>query len=204
MTPRAALETTAVVLTGVLHFVFYHVLSARGLFIAITVLAWFSYFAIRVYRNPGNLRLYGLTRQGLQQSTRAAILVLMTGVAACFVVGVAQGSIRFVPHMAVLALLYPVWGLVQQVLVQAMVVRNLRGVLPPPVLVCLAAILFGLIHLPDLRLAIATALLGSALTVIFLRWQNVWPLGVCHGFLGVFFYFWVLERDPWMEIFNGG
>jgi hypothetical protein len=38
---------------------------------------------------------------------------------------------------------------------------------------------------------------------IFLRWRNVWPLGICHGWLGVLFYFWVLGRDPWLEILGG-
>jgi len=64
----------------------------------------------------------------------------------------------------------------------------------------MAGILFGLVHLPHVQLAVATAALGAVFTLIFVRWRNVWPLGVCHGWLGVFFYYWVLGRDPWLEI----
>src|SRR5262249_19674259 len=112
-------------------------------------------------------------------------------------------SIRISSHMWILALLYPVWGLVQQLLVQAMVVRNLTPVLSLPLVVAIAAVLFGLVHLPDMELALATALLGGIFTLIFTRWRNVWALGICHGLLGVFFYFWVLGRDPWLEIMGG-
>jgi len=40
----------------------------------------------------------------------------------------------------------------------------------------------------------------GAEAVMLVRWRSVWALGVCHGLLGVFFYYWVLGRDPWLEI----
>ena len=95
-------------------------------------------------------------------------------------------------------------GLLQQLLVQAMVVRNLGPVLPTPVVITIAAALFGVVHLPHVELAVSTALLGTVFTLIFTRWPNIWALGVCHGWLGVFFYFWVLGRDPWLEIVAAG
>lgn len=200
MTTRASLETAAVVLTAALHFVFYHLLSSRGPFIAATVVVWAAYFVVRIRGDAGALRDLGLSTRALRESGRATGLVFAIGVAVCLIGGLWRGQVRFVPHMLVLALLYPVWGMVQQLLVQAMVVRNLIRVLPLPVLVAVAAVLFGLVHLPELPLAIATALLGAAFTLIFVRWRNVWPLGVCHGLLGVLFYYWVLGRDPWLEI----
>jgi len=200
MTTRASLETAAVVLTAALHFVFYHVLSCRGPFIAATVVVWATYFVVRVRGDAGALRAYGLSTHALRESGRATGLVFAIGVAVCLIGGLWRGQVRFVPHMLVLALLYPVWGMVQQLLVQAMVVRNLIRALPLPVLVAVAAVLFGLVHLPELPLAVGTALLGAAFTLIFVRWRNVWPLGVCHGLLGVLFYYWVLGRDPWLEI----
>jgi membrane protease YdiL (CAAX protease family) len=105
--------------------------------------------------------------------------------------------------MLLLAVLYPAWGLVQQVLVQGMVVRNLEGALSPPAIAVAAGLLFGAVHLPHVALAAATALLGAVFTLIFLRSRNVWPLGLCHGWLGVLFYAWVLARDPWREIVGG-
>ncbi len=68
----------------------------------------------------------------------------------------------------------------------------------------LASVLFGAVHLPELRLVAATSLLGLVFTLIYLRWHNLWPLGVYHGWLGVFFCYWVLVRDPWRETLGAG
>src|SRR5262245_54446675 len=200
MKRRETLEIAAVILTAALHFLFYDFLPARGPFIVVTVLAWSAYFVIRVRRSPENLRSFGLSTQGLRQSAIAASVILVAGIGICLVIGLPRGTVRFVPQMLILALLYPIWGLVQQLLVQAMVVRNLTPVLSLPLVVAIAAVLFGLVHLPDTELALATAVLGGIFTMAYVRWRNVWALGVCHGLLGVFFYFWVLGRDPWLEI----
>jgi uncharacterized protein len=200
---RAALEIGSVILTATLHFVFYDLLLGRGLFIVATILAWSTYFVIRIRRHPETLRHFGLSVEGLRQSVAASSVILVVGIAICLAVGLTRGTVRLVPHMLILVLLYPLWGLVQQLLVQAMVVRNLVPVLSLPVVVAIAAILFGVVHLPHVELALATALLGGLFTVVFIRWRNVWALGVCHGLLGVFFYLWVLGRDPWLEIVAG-
>jgi hypothetical protein len=197
------LEVAAVFLTAILHFIFYEVLSGRGLFIVVTILAWSTYVVFRIRRDPEALREYGLSSHALGRSAAAASVVLFAGVAFCAMVGLSRGGVQFVPHMLILALLYPIWGLLQQVLVQAMVVRNLGPVASTPVVITIAAVLFGIVHLPHVVLAVSTAILGAVFTLIFTRWPNVWALGICHGWLGVFFYYWVLGRDPWLEIVGG-
>lgn len=52
-------------------------------------------------------------------------------------------------------------------------------------------------HLPSWKLAAGTFGLGLAYTPLYLHHRNLWPLGLYHGWLGVFYYFWVLERNPW-------
>jgi len=37
---------------------------------------------------------------------------------------------------------------------------------------------------------------------LYFRYRNLWPLGVLHGWLGAFFYLWVLGRDMWVENFG--
>ena len=197
------LEVAAVFVTAILHFIFYEVPSGRGPFIVVTTLAWSVYVAFRIRRDPEALREFGLSTHALGRSAAAASVVLVTGVAFCMMVGLSRGTVRFIPHMLILALLYPLWGLLQQLLVQAMVVRNLVPVLSTPVVITIAAVLFGIVHLPHVVLAVSTAILGAVFTLIFTRWANVWALGVCHGWLGVFFYYWVLGRDPWLEILAG-
>jgi hypothetical protein len=68
------------------------------------------------------------------------------------------------------------------------------------VLVC--ASLFGLVHLYEPPLAAATFVLELPTVWLYLRQRNIWPLGVLHGWLGTFFYLWVLDRDLWREAFG--
>jgi CAAX prenyl protease-like protein len=196
MSKRGWFEVAASVLTAGLHFVFIGPLNARGPFIVVTILAWSVYIFLRIRHSPENRRDFGLTTDGLRQSARTASWILAVGVTLSLIIGLWRGTVRWSPHMLVLAALYPLWGLVQQLLVQAMVVRNLLSVLSRPLVVVIAAVLFGLVHVPDVYLALATALMGGLFTVVFIRWRNVWALGVCHGLLGVVFYFWVLGTDP--------
>lgn len=197
---RAVLELGALALTVGLQFLFYDLLPGRGAFLVATVVGWGGYLAGRILRHPDTLRELGLARDGLAASTAAAAVILLVGTLVCLAIGSRRGSVTFTRNMLFTALLYPVWGLVQQVLVQGVAVRHLSRALPKAAVVAIAGVLFGLVHLPHLALAAATAVLGAVFTIVFLRHRNAWPLGVCHGLLGVVFYFWVLGRDPWWEM----
>jgi len=109
--------------------------------------------------------------------------------------------------MLVLLALYPIWGTFQQLLVQGVFVRTVissaSGLWPKVIATVVASLLFAAVHLPELKLAAATCLLGLVFTLIYLRWRNLWPLWLYHGWLGVFYYYWVLGRDPWAETFAG-
>jgi membrane protease YdiL (CAAX protease family) len=75
--------------------------------------------------------------------------------------------------MLPLLLLYPVWGLFQQLMVQGIVARPLalgiRPVVSRPIAVVLASLLFGAVHPPDITLLAATAIMGLAFTPLYLR-----------------------------------
>ena len=60
----------------------------------------------------------------------------------------------------------------------------------------------GVAHVPEWPLVAATFGLGLCLVPIYLRYRNLWALGVAHGWLGTFFYLWILGRDPWLEAFG--
>jgi hypothetical protein len=36
----------------------------------------------------------------------------------------------------------------------------------------------------------------------FLRYRNVLPLGLVHGWLGSLFNLWALNKDPWLRTFG--
>lgn len=67
-------------------------------------------------------------------------------------------------------------------------------------LILTGAILFGLIHMLDIKLTIATFILGLIYVPLYLRYKNILPLGLYHGWLGTFFYLWALGEAPWLEM----
>ena len=115
-----------------------------------------------------------------------------------------QNSLRLDGDVVPLFLLYPIWGVVQQLLVQGMVAANLSdapgGLGSPYAVTPIAAVLFGAVHVPNWKLTAATFAMGLAFTPLYLRHRNLWPLGLYHGWLGALFYVWVLDRNPWRDI----
>jgi hypothetical protein len=150
------------------------------------------------------LQQMGFRREGLAPAFAATSVLSVVALVAMGLIAFAHHTLVFRWPMLLLLGLYPVWGLMQQMLVQGILVRTVAamsaGPWPKVVATGLAALLFGAVHLPDMRLAAATCLLGAIFTLIYLRWRNLWPLGLYHGWLGVFFYYWVLRRDPWVEL----
>jgi len=161
---------------------------------------WFAYVVVRA-RTPGVLAGWGLQRAGGRACTRGAVVVLLCGLAAIAAIGATRGTFAIDGNLLPLLLLYPLWGIVQQLLVLGIVVANLERLgVARPVLVAAAAVGFAAVHVPDWPLCGATLLLGVACSLLFLRHRNLWPLGVLHGWLGACFYRWVLARDPWAEL----
>jgi hypothetical protein len=118
-----------------------------------------------------------------------------------------MGSFMFPIHTLALFLIYPIWGLIQQFLALGIVVTNLIR-LPalrrrPLAVVLGTALVFGLIHTYDWRLAAATFLLELTVIPIYLRFHNLWPIGILQGWLGALFYLWVLHEDLWAETLGG-
>jgi uncharacterized protein len=181
-----------------------YLFPARGLFILAAVAGWSFYIALRIRRDKRALREWGLSGDGLKATARIAAVLSIGAVVAMAVIGHNRGSLRFHPDMIPLILLYPLWGLTQQVLVQGMFVGNLVSSYPhqsrSASVVLGAGVLFGAVHLPDPELTAAATLMGVVFATVFVRHRNVWPLGLVHGALGVLFYFWVLQRDPWPEL----
>jgi len=100
-------------------------------------------------------------------------------------------------------ILYPLWGTIQQFLIIGLIARNMEDwegrKANSVTIVVVSSIVFSIVHFPSILLVAATALLAIAYTIIYLRYRNLWILGLFHGWLGCFFYFFVLGRDPWLE-----
>ena len=192
-------ELGAVVLTGLLHVVFQGP-ESKGAFIALASVSWVSYIGWRVRQAPGLWRHWGFRSDNLKASFFIPSIAFVLSMGGMAVWGWFSGHDLWNEHLIPLCLLYPIWGVLQQFLVQALGVLNIQKLFPNVgvrSVVLLGACLFSLVHYPQGWLMLATWVLGLVFIPCYLRHRNLWPLGLYHGWLGTFFYLWVLGQDPW-------
>jgi uncharacterized protein len=198
---RARAELAALLATGGLFLVFENLLGAKLPFLAVSIAGWGAYVVGRLRGTPGQADAWGLGRAGFLEAARGAAVLLAAGLGGLLVYRLLLGWRPLPPGAPLVFLLYPLWALVQQFAAQGLVAGNLdRLGIPRAGVIALAAALFGLAHLPDLPLVLLCAAAGAAWTALYLRTRNLWPLAVCHAWLGTLAYYWVLERNPWMEL----
>lgn len=147
----------------------------------------------------------GLSTDNLRQAFLWPSVVLVVSGLAMAWYGVATGRVSWQGHILFLLLLYPLCGIFQQFLVQALGVENLMKLFPRQGWLLAmpgGVMLFSVVHYPNGLLMLATGLLACFFIPLYLHNRNLWPLGLYHGWLGTFFYFWVLNRDPWISLFG--
>jgi hypothetical protein len=81
---------------------------------------------------------------------------------------------------------YLIWAVMQQFLLQIYFLLRLMRLLPGKAApVVAAAGLFSLAHLPNPVLTPVTLVWGIAACILFLRYRNIYTLGLAHGILGL-------------------
>lgn len=192
---RAKAELGAVVLTGVGHLVAAEA-GVTGAYLPAVVVGWGGYVGYRTATEPGYLRELGFSGEKLGRAARDVGFLSAGAVVVMAAYGATRGSLRVDQELGVLLLLYPAWGLTQQMLVQGYVTRHLDAAgLSLLAVTPISAVAFGSVHVPNWPLAGATTVMGGTFAPLYLRDRNLWPLGVAHGVLGGLFYTWVLECD---------
>jgi len=198
---RAVLEIAAVIATGGIYLVFENILHLKLEFLVVCLVGWGTYAALRMARDPAARRDWGLRLDTLAPSAMACGIFYFVVAGAILGWRVWKGWIPIPPSTALLFVVYPVWGLCQQFVVQALIAGNLdRLGAPRAAIIPIAAILFGLAHAPDVPLMALCAGAGLVWTSIFLRFPNLLPISLTHAWLGSLAYLMILERNPWAEM----
>jgi len=83
------------------------------------------------------------------------------------------------------ALLYVVWALMQQFILQSFFYVRLESLLGSRRAVAAAALLFALAHIPSPVLTAASFAGGLFFCEMFRRYRNIFPLGLAHALLGL-------------------
>ena len=202
------LEIAAVLLTGAGKFIFIDGLAAKLPFIVGATLGWGAYVYWRHRRQPGILAYWGFRTDNFRKSFLQLLPLVTAAVLLFATVGYATDKWILSWHLLPVLLLYPLWGVIQQFLVVGLVAGNLHDYegrrLHPAAVTGSTAVLFSAVHWPARLLVAGTFVLALVYVTLYLRRRNLWALGLYHGWLGGFFYFFVLGRDPWREVFVAG
>lgn len=153
--------------------------------------------ALHLRRGEG-LAYLGFGRANLWRSF-AAVTPLLLGIGAiALALGLRYGSVRPITpgKLAVFVAYYCLWGLVQQYALNGFFVNRFaaaaaargRGVRAVPLV---AAASFALVHVPNWFLVLVTVVAGWICASLYLRYRNLYPLGIAHGLLGTVLYFTV-------------
>ena len=203
---RRVLEILAVVLTAIGKFIFMDYLNWRFLFVTIAMISWITYIIYRGKKQPAILKYWGFKTDNFKSVLKRVLPLGLLAVISFTGVGFYHNTINITWHIMPILILYPLWGTIQQFLLIALTAGNLQDLkgqkLDKGVIIFLSALLFGFIHYPYTWLMIATFFLAIFYGWIYLKERNIYVLGLFHGWLGGIFYYTILERDPFLEMFG--
>ena len=198
---RRFYEIGAVLGTAVAKWVMVDWLALRPYFIVLAVSFWIFFIVSTVRKRENKLTYLGLGKDGIKPTT-----LICLGVGLPFAIGFGiyasqSGTLLWQAPLIPVLLLYPIWGMIQQLITMNFVAGNLSALrVKNHWNILLTGLAFAFVHLPDVQLTLATLALGLFYGWLFLRHRNIWPLGILHGWLGALFYYWAMGIDPWAEI----
>jgi membrane protease YdiL (CAAX protease family) len=192
---RGLWEAATVIATSAANFLAETVWHAKGPVVAAAAAGWLIYLLGRVRREPDLWRDWGFRTDNLGASLREASLAGAAALALIVPFAFWRGHFPPPPSFWAVAALYPLWGLAQQFLLNALLARNLRPFLGDRAVVLTAAAFFSLAHAPDWPLMGLTFAIGLPWVWLYLRRPNLWVLGLWHGLLGAAAWYGVLGRD---------
>lgn len=165
------------------------------------VAAWSIWLIIKFRRTPGLAARVGFRRGGFWPAMRDGGLFALLAAVPLILFGVHASRFPLPGTFWLLFCIYPLWGLAQQFALQTLITRNLRRWIQTPWQRVLAVtLLFSAAHFPNYWLMALTACAGVAFTWIYERHENLWAVGLIHGWLGAAAYYLVLGHDAGRDL----
>ncbi len=202
---RRIFEIGVVIATGIGKFIFMDLLELRLTYIIIACLFWMSYIFYRSKQNKGILKYWGLSSRYFTASFLGILPFALVLIGLFVIVGIQRDTNILDWSIIPILLLYPLWGIIQQFVIVGLIARNLKDLkkikVPYLFIILFTALIFSIVHYPSALLMAGTFLLAIAYTKLYLSGRNLIVLGIYHGWLGAFFYYTILERNSWQEVF---
>lgn len=180
-------------------------LGMRAFYIAGICLFWCWYVYYRYTKDKSIIQYWGFKTENLGKSLQMLLPFLLTGIFFMGMVAWRKQISLWNPHMLPVMVLYPLWGTVQQFMLTGIVAETLGHTKPllgrKWSVIVLTSCLFGMIHYPQAVLMVFTFFMEILFLLVFLRWRNIWAIGIAHGLLATFLLYYVMNRDLWIELF---
>jgi uncharacterized protein len=203
---RQWLEIGAVILTGLMKYVFMDWLELRIFYIGVACLFWTIYIYKSYQDNKLILQHWGFRKDYFKNVFLFLMPFALVIIAAILWYGISIKKITLNWHLIPVFVFYPLWGIIQQFLIMALVAGNLQSLsavkLRKYQIILLISVLFALVHYPSLPLMLFVFLMEFLFTSAYFRWRNLWPLGLYHGWVASLLLFFVLGRDLWNELWK--
>jgi uncharacterized protein len=195
-----------VVSTGILKYVFMDWLNLRTVYIGAACIFWSVYIYKRYKRNNRILQLWGFRKKFFTRTFLFITPFAMLLTAAIIWYGISQRAFFLNWHIIPIFIFYPVWGIIQQFLMLALIAGNLQAIsyirLNTFQIIVLTSGFFSLVHYPSLPLMVFTLIMELIFLIAYFKWRNLWPLGIYHGVVASLLLFFVLGRDLWNELWT--
>lgn len=202
MTKRQAIIDVTIVLGVCATYVVLEALHVpkRWSFLAMGV-ALLAYAVYLARRRTDSWRDLGFRTDNLRAGLLPTLAFTLVGAAALISVGLWKGRTGWGPEALLLAGLYPVWALAQQLAFQGILHRRLMLLIKPGLLqVLTTAIAFASVHFGNRILSVLTFTAGLAWSALYRRWPNLWLLAASHSVLAALAYPLVLADAPLSRI----
>lgn len=198
-------EILAVILTSIGKFIFMDFLNWRLQFVIFTILVWSVYVVYRTKQEKQILNYWGFRWDNFKSAIKLMLPFGLFSIVLFLAVGYYRETINLTWHIFPILLIYPIWGCVQQFIVIGLIAGNLNGLkgkrLNKISIIFITAILFSVAHFPSISLMIGTFFLASFYGYVYLKIKNIYAMGLFHAWLGALFYYTVVNRDPFQEVF---
>ena len=203
---RRTFEIIAVLVTGLGKFFFMDFLELRFPYIATACIFWIVYIFLRKKEIPEILNYWGLNFDNFKKTFLELLPIAIILSVVFYFLGNKLGTNILNINIIPILLIYPIWGIIQQFIMIGIFARNLKDAnqinLPTAGVVLIAAILFAIVHFPFQILVAATFLLAIVYVNLYLKGRNLLVMGIYHGWIGGLFFYTIMERDPFLEVFG--
>ncbi len=200
------LEILLVVLTGLLKFVLMDWLNLRIFYITAAILFWVGYVYFKRKKYSDIMSEWGFHRACLIKSMLVILTFELVTLVGILVYGYLNHAEFLNWHVIPVLALYPLWGLIQQFMMVGLVAGNLKKLKDMRTtnfqIVLLTSFVFAMVHYPSLPLMGYAFVMEIIFVRVYLKWPNLWTLGLYHGIISALFIFFVLGRDLWTELWT--